>query len=116
MQNKVVNLFKIKFTEVEPTTLKKWATGSGAAKKEQMEEAFIDDTKIEDFRKILGLSPKSASPITDIIDAYFLCKYAYVDQTVGIIIMDTKAKKKTIKGLKPIKPIRYKKLKKEDTE
>jgi Holliday junction resolvasome RuvABC endonuclease subunit len=87
----------INFVSVTPTALKMWVTGKGQAKKEQMEEAFIADTGIDNLRQILSISDKVEKPIFDIIDAYFLCKYGYVDQTEGIFMVDTKPKKKPVK-------------------
>ena len=57
-----------------PTTIKKFATGKGNAKKEQMLEAFVRDTNI-DLADILGTKDiADNSPTSDIIDAFYLCK------------------------------------------
>jgi Holliday junction resolvasome RuvABC endonuclease subunit len=56
-----------------PTVVKKFATGKGNAKKEQMVEAFQKETKI-DLKKELQPNRLLGSPTTDIADAYFICK------------------------------------------
>lgn len=60
---------------VPPTVLKKNATGKGNAKKEQMYEFFLSQTAV-DLSKIMGQTGKLDSPVTDIVDAYYLARYA----------------------------------------
>jgi len=62
---------------VPPTTIKKWGYGKGNAKKEQMIEAFQQKTNfdIEELFKTKGT--KILNPISDIVDAYFLCDYVF---------------------------------------
>jgi len=62
---------------VPPTTIKKFATGKGNAKKEQMRDAFEQETGM-DLSKIMDQSGKLDSPVTDVIDAYYIAKYAKV--------------------------------------
>lgn len=59
---------------VAPTRVKKFATGSGAAKKEDMYETFVKDTGV-DLNNIMFPDRKLASPVTDIVDAYYIAKY-----------------------------------------
>ena len=60
------------YTLLAPSVIKKFATDKGNANKELMVGAFQEDTKVN-----LGLLLDSSvkSPITDIADAYFICKY-----------------------------------------
>ena len=60
------------YTLLAPSVIKKFATDKGNANKELMVGAFQEDTKVN-----LGLLLDSSvkSPITDIVDAYFICKY-----------------------------------------
>jgi len=60
------------YTLLAPSVIKKFATDKGNANKELMVGAFKEDTKVN-----LGLLLDSSvkSPITDIADAYFICKY-----------------------------------------
>src|SRR5438105_837781 len=57
------------------TDTKKFATGKGNAKKEQMYEAITQDQGL-DLSKLMGQEGKLASPVTDVIDAYYIAKYA----------------------------------------
>jgi len=68
---------EIHFTVVPPSAIKKYATGKGTAKKEQMYEAFIAETGVDlqhAFSKKEG--SKIGSPVSDIVDSYFMCKLA----------------------------------------
>jgi Holliday junction resolvasome RuvABC endonuclease subunit len=55
---------------VPPTVLKKFATGSGRAKKEDMHIAFKEQTGIA-----LTDRAKIGNPYSDLVDAYFLARY-----------------------------------------
>jgi len=57
---------------IPPSIIKKYATGKGNANKELMYEAFYNETKV-DLQNILNCS--ITNPLTDIVDAYFICKY-----------------------------------------
>jgi len=61
---------------VSPASNKKFATGKGNAKKEQMIEQFEKETGIDlwEFFSIKKLK-SIPSPIDDIVDSYFLAKY-----------------------------------------
>ena len=64
---------------VAPGTIKKFATGSGLAKKPEMVEAFKNSTGINLF-EILNKNPNKKTidaPITDIADSYWIAKYVY---------------------------------------
>ena len=63
-----------KFEVVAPTVIKKFATGKGNADKEQMYQAFLEETKV-DLNKILSPDKKLGSPVTDIVDSYFIARY-----------------------------------------
>jgi len=67
---------KIHFDVAAPTSIKKFATGKGNADKLKMQEAFFAETGI-DVKAILSLSEKQWNPSSDVIDAYFLAKYAH---------------------------------------
>lgn len=70
----------IGFTEVPPSNIKKWATGKGNANKELMEKHFNEQhTKFKaPLRELIGMGKvKSSSPISDIIDSYYIVDYAY---------------------------------------
>ena len=60
------------YTLLAPSVIKKFATDKGNANKELMLGAFQEDTGVN-LGVLLDSSVKS--PITDIADAYFICKY-----------------------------------------
>ena len=60
------------YTLLAPSVIKKFATDKGNANKEMMLHAFQEDTGVN-LELLLDSSVKS--PITDIVDAYFICKY-----------------------------------------
>ena len=61
---------------VPPSVIKKFATGKGNSNKEKMYEAFIEETGI-DVRKEIDMINNSWNPVSDIVDAYYIAKYAY---------------------------------------
>jgi Holliday junction resolvasome RuvABC endonuclease subunit len=61
---------------VPPSVIKKFATGKGNSNKEKMYEAFIEETGI-DVRKEIDIISNSWNPVSDIVDAYYIAKYAY---------------------------------------
>ena len=60
------------YTLLPPSVIKKFATDKGNANKELMLEAFEKDTGAN-LPKIFDTTSKS--PISDVADAYFICKY-----------------------------------------
>jgi Holliday junction resolvasome RuvABC endonuclease subunit len=66
----------LNYAIVPPTVIKKYATGKGNANKEAIEECFLTETGV-DFRLLLGQSNKSSNPSSDLIDAYYICKYGF---------------------------------------
>jgi len=64
----------IPVTIIEPTVAKKYATGKGNADKEMMYKSFLLETGI-DLRVRMNYEKKEiGSPISDIVDSYFICK------------------------------------------
>ncbi len=68
------NGFKVQ--KIAPTQIKKFATGKGNADKEMMQESFIKDTGIN-LKQILGQTDKQWNPSSDMIDAYYIARYAH---------------------------------------
>ena len=60
------------YTLLPPSVIKKFATDKGNANKELMLDAFEKDTAAN-LAKIFDTTSKS--PVSDIADAYFICKY-----------------------------------------
>ena len=54
---------------VQPTVIKKYATGKGNSNKEAMLEAWKTEPGTFD------LVQETGNPASDIVDSYFLCKY-----------------------------------------
>jgi Holliday junction resolvasome RuvABC endonuclease subunit len=65
--------------EVAPTTVKKHGAGTGRAQKEDMHDAFARDTGL-DLRDLLTPNRKLGSPVTDLIDAYYIASYGKEQQ------------------------------------
>ena len=61
---------------IPPTKVKKDATGKGNANKRKMVDAFMLDTGIDLQKLITEIRGSIGSPVSDIADAYFICKAA----------------------------------------
>jgi hypothetical protein len=66
----------IRFETVAPTALKKFAAGKGNADKCIMHAAFKDQTGIDLMKSMDKESKDCGSPVSDIVDSYFLARYA----------------------------------------
>src|ERR1017187_6853718 len=66
----------LKFDLVPPTVLKKFATGKGNAKKEDMYEKFVKETG-NALQEKLFPGRKLGNPVTDIVDSYYLMKWGF---------------------------------------
>lgn len=66
---------QIKFETVPPTVVKKFATGKGNANKDAMYEAFVKETGVNLKDMLTPKKSKVESPVTDIVDAYYILKY-----------------------------------------
>ena len=64
----------IEYATVPPTVIKKFATGKGNANKEKMQEVFESEHPIR-LKEELKQTEKQWNPSSDIIDAYYICKY-----------------------------------------
>jgi Holliday junction resolvasome RuvABC endonuclease subunit len=68
---------KIQYKTVPPTQIKKFGTGRGNAKKEDMYAAFKAECRL-DLQRIFSVATNQIkSPITDITDSYYICKYGH---------------------------------------
>jgi hypothetical protein len=67
---------RIPFDVPAPSAIKKFATGKGNANKEKMEEAFVAETGF-DMRGAMKQTQSSFSPSGDLIDAYYMAKWAF---------------------------------------
>lgn len=87
-------LMGIDIKKVSPTALKLWVADHGQAKKQDFERVFKEETGIDDIRKILWLTDKAQTPISDIIDAFYLCKWGVYDKTCGVVVPEPLSKRK----------------------
>lgn len=62
---------------VSPSHIKKIATGKGNADKKLMYEAFVKETGVPIKDMISPKSGEIKSPISDIVDSYYICKYLF---------------------------------------
>jgi hypothetical protein len=95
-----------KFFTVAPSVIKKYATGKGNATKQMMYESFGNLTYI-DLISIYGAkSGRLDSPVTDIVDAYYLACYLRDTVEGGNTEKLNRGTNKKIKPAKPAKPIK----------
>ena len=67
----------INYSTIAPTQIKKFATGMGNARKEDMYAAFIAETKVDLVATLTTNSKQIKSPVSDLADAYYICKYGH---------------------------------------
>lgn len=71
-----MHIRKLLWRDIAPTSLKKYATGKGNSDKNEMYDSFCKETDV-DLRKLYkSKGKKIGSPISDIVDSFYLCKYA----------------------------------------
>ena len=64
----------IPVTIIPPTEVKKYATGKGNADKNQMYDAFFEETLMPLKTELAPNRKEVASPVSDIVDSYYICK------------------------------------------
>ena len=62
---------------IPPTVIKKFATGKGNADKTMMHKSFVQDTNYNLKEIITPDKSMVDNPVSDIVDAYFICKFLY---------------------------------------
>lgn len=70
----------IDFDVYAPTTIKKFACGKGNAPKDRLWESFLEETGLNLFHLIGQEVGKSWNPVSDMVDAYYLCKYHFTQK------------------------------------
>jgi Holliday junction resolvasome RuvABC endonuclease subunit len=73
--------FGIPFQTIPPTVIKKFATGKGNANKERMQEVFEEQNQVR-LKQVFNMTDKQWNPSSDLIDAYYICKYGLNDNTL----------------------------------
>lgn len=67
---------RYRYSLISPTVVKKFATGKGNSDKSKMYEAWTKDTEFDLWKEFTPGRKTLSSPVTDIVDAYFLVKMA----------------------------------------
>lgn len=68
---------QVPFFKFAPSQIKNFATGKGGSNKAAMYQAFYNETAW-DLRNIMSYDKKGIdSPIADIVDSYYVCKYLF---------------------------------------
>lgn len=62
---------------VPPSHIKKMATGKGNALKDDMHDSFFKETGINLIKTITPDRTDVISPVGDIVDSYYICKYLF---------------------------------------
>ena len=66
-----------------PTEVKKFGSGKGNADKAMMHQAFVKETGI-DLKTLMTPDKKDVtSPVSDVVDAYFICKKMHTELLVS---------------------------------
>ena len=60
---------------IEPTKVKKFATGKGNASKTDMYAAFTQETMVDLAKLIQPDREEIGNPVSDIVDAFYICKF-----------------------------------------
>ena len=72
-------------TVIPPTEVKKFGSGKGNADKQMMHGAFLKETGI-DLKAIMTPDKKDVtSPVSDVVDSYFICKKMHQDLLLAAI-------------------------------
>jgi hypothetical protein len=68
---------RIPLEVASPSQIKKMATGKGNATKEDMHDAFYMETKTNLIETITPGRTDVISPVGDIVDSYYICKFLF---------------------------------------
>jgi Holliday junction resolvasome RuvABC endonuclease subunit len=60
-----------------PSSVKKFATDKGNAKKEDMYKSFVKETKKQIMYALSPKAKKVSNPVSDVVDSYYICKMLY---------------------------------------
>ncbi len=73
----------VEYKTIPPTVIKKFATGKGNADKQKMQECFVAETQL-DIKQVLSIPEKQWNPSSDLIDAFYICKYGVTNGNLAI--------------------------------
>ena len=71
---------RIEFDIIPPANIKKFATQKGNADKAMMYDKFYEETGVNLMEKLDQQT--LASPVTDMVDAYYIAKYGFVSLSI----------------------------------
>jgi len=66
--------FHVFYETVPPTVIKKFATDKGNADKQMMQDFFEKESNVK-LKEVFSMTKKQWNPSSDLIDAYYICKY-----------------------------------------
>ena len=103
---RLAHSYYVDIIDVAPTTVKKFATGAGFCEKIDMVRKFEEETGV-DFSMLFPGKNIEKSPISDIVDSYWICRYAINNKEELVNSLDsngcqTKPKKRKKRKAKPI--------------
>jgi Holliday junction resolvasome RuvABC endonuclease subunit len=78
---------KMNFECISNSKPKKLATGKGNADKQSVYDAFCAETGWNIHHHIQSRSNKIMSPLTDVADSYWICKYLFQKHTIASSMM-----------------------------
>jgi len=65
----------VPYEVISPSSIKKFATGKGNADKSKMYGKFLEETGVNLVEKMVPKRHALASPVTDLVDAYYIAKF-----------------------------------------
>jgi len=75
-------------TIIQPTEVKKYATGKGNADKNAMYESWLNETGVDLKALLTPRRTDSVSPVSDIVDSYYICKKMYESLPEDVRVAD----------------------------
>jgi hypothetical protein len=75
-------------TVIPPTEVKKYSTGKGNADKNAMYDSWLLETGINLKGLLTPKRQESVSPVSDIVDSYYICKKMYESLPEDVRIAD----------------------------
>jgi Holliday junction resolvasome RuvABC endonuclease subunit len=73
----------IEYRTIPPTVVKKFATGKGNADKQKIQDYFIAETSFN-IKQVLSMTEKQWNPSSDLIDAFYICKFGVTNGNLAI--------------------------------
>jgi len=68
---------QVDYDVTPPSVIKKFGSGRGNAGKKDMYDSFLKDTKMDLREELTPTTKNIKSPVSDIVDAFYICKYLH---------------------------------------